>query len=98
MCETTFTSQRDTGAKPSFSWLPLESQNCCHGPVVDSVCFIIPTKQGCEALTDGVPSEAGSEVWAGAVTGGPGGDFPRTWEQTCPPRPPGASSCDSLLV
>lgn len=31
-----------------------DSGACCHGPIVNSACVIIPAKQGCGALIHGV--------------------------------------------
>lgn len=30
------------------------SGNCCHGPIVNSVCFLIPTNPGGEGVVDSI--------------------------------------------
>lgn len=39
-----------------------DSETCCHGPFVNSVCVIIPTKQGCEGLTDCISDRGGFDA------------------------------------
>lgn len=62
-----------------------DSGACCHGPIVNSACVVIPAKQGCGGLIHGVSERHGLDA-LGCILAMQSGVFPHTWKQTHFPR------------